>query len=139
MKLKILATAVAALALAGVAVAQQATPPYVEGPGGSSPPRSEYAETFRNPSDTWSRHASYFNAGDPARAYSTSGAEAAYRQDLKSWKLACASDRETLCQGRRDTGAVYECLRIRRSKLSDPCRTATYAVERAAVDAYHFN
>ncbi|HEX2815738.1 MAG TPA: hypothetical protein VHN39_05070 [Phenylobacterium sp.] len=49
----------------------------------------------------------------------------------KEFKMACAADRETFCKGRISAGAVWECIRIRRSKLSTPCREATYKVERA--------
>jgi hypothetical protein len=49
----------------------------------------------------------------------------------QQFKMACAADRETFCKGRISSGAVWECIRIRRSKLSTPCREATYKVERA--------
>jgi hypothetical protein len=129
MKLQVLAATVAALALAGVAVAQPSAPPYVEGPGGTSPPRTEYQQTFRTPGGSSQADINH------RRSYSNLSASADYRQKVVAYRMACASDRTTLCHGRNSANAVYECLRIRRSKLSEPCRAATYAVERAAADA----
>jgi hypothetical protein len=49
--------------------------------------------------------------------------------------MACAADREAFCQG-KSLGAVWECIRIRRSKLTDPCRAATYKVEGANLGGF---
>jgi hypothetical protein len=49
--------------------------------------------------------------------------------------MACAADRQSLCQGRSSASTTWECIRLRRSKLTEPCRQATYAVERAGADA----
>jgi hypothetical protein len=54
------------------------------------------------------------------------------REASQQFKMACAADRQTFCEGRKSFGAVWECIRIRRSQLSTPCREATYEVERTS-------
>ena len=122
MKLQVLAAAVAALALAGAASAQNGSPSSaIGGVNNQSPP------------------ANAIDAGSARLAYSKASTQEAYREKVGAWKMACAADRDTLCQGRTAANAVYECVRIHRSKLSPLCRAATYAVERAAADGAYAN
>jgi hypothetical protein len=67
--------------------------------------------------------------------YSNAPAQAVYRQQVKAYKMACAVDRQALCKGRTNASSAWECIRLRRSKLTEPCRQATYGVERAGADA----
>ena len=106
--------AVAVLAL-GPAAAQ---PPTDHGGGGvNMPPTTDFSPYYyRLP-------------------YSNAPEEAIYRRQVKAYNMACRAERHAVCEGRRSAGAVWTCIRIRRSKLPEPCRAATYAVERAAADA----
>jgi len=54
-----------------------------------------------------------------------------YREKVYAYRMACAVEREALCGRHRAAGDVWSCIRVRRSKVSEPCRQATYAVEHA--------
>lgn len=76
-----------------------------------------------------------FYGGDVRPQYSNVQEEAAYSQKVKAFRTACAAERRAQCEGRTRATAVWACIRIRRSKLAEPCRASVYAVERAAADA----
>ena len=78
---------------------------------------------------------------DFQQSYSKASTQDAYREKVKAYNLACTPDRRTLCSGRNSELTAWECLRLHRSKLTEPCREATYAIERAGADAnldYYF-
>jgi|GEM_PF-7005834 len=114
MKLAVIAAA-AALVLAGAALAQSQPTDHGTSGGAVSAPSDFEGRAYSPPYVTTQQQA----------------AVAAYRQSVQAYKLACAVDQRSLCQGRRTDGDVWACIRIHRSKVTEPCRQATYAVERA--------
>ncbi|HEV7383472.1 MAG TPA: hypothetical protein VGN89_01240, partial [Phenylobacterium sp.] len=59
---------------------------------------------------------------DFQRSYSKVSTQDAYREKVKAYNLACTPDRRTLCSGRNSELTAWECLRLHRSKLTEPCR-----------------
>jgi len=106
-------TAAAALALAGAALAQSTATDHGTSGGAVNTPGEL---------PNWS---------SPYVTTQQKRAVAAYRETVQAYNLACSVDQRTLCQGRRTDGDIWACMRIHRSKLTEPCRQATYAVEHA--------
>jgi hypothetical protein len=106
MKYLIFAAAVAALGLAGVAVAQDragAGPVYGVNPPSTAPNWAD-GDTGSGP-------------------YVTKHQKAAMAGAAQGYKLACAPDRATLCKGKGGNSAL-ECIAYHRLRLSTPCKQA---------------
>ena len=107
MKLSIV-LGVAALALAGSALAQ---------------PGSDHSGGVLIPYP--------YNSSDNPGAYAPPG-NGQFRVALSQMRLACTTERQTLCSDAKSTRAADSCIRYHRSKLSTPCREAQDRVQMAA-------
>jgi len=119
MKLSVLAAALA-LALAAQAAAQP-SPAFVPGPSGSVIPMVTSPGVESAPA----------NAGMFSLPHPQPVQEAARKAVYRNYRLACLPDRETVCRGRLSSEAVWECMKLHRSKLTGGCRDATFRLERA--------
>jgi hypothetical protein len=97
MRLQLLAAAIAALALAGVAFAQDV-----------GVPTNPAVDHQRGPPDA------------PSAAQT-----AVFNREVRAWKASCAADRRNFCSQAKLNDDLLRCLSFRPSKLSAPCHAAT--------------
>jgi hypothetical protein len=73
-----------------------------------------------------------FNSSDNGGAYASPHGAGQFGAALSQMRLACTTERQTLCADKATTRAADSCIRYHRSKLSAPCRQAQDRVQMAA-------
>ncbi|HEY3947575.1 hypothetical protein [Phenylobacterium sp.] len=141
--LQVLAAAVAALGLAGVAAAQvtvegqpySVVPHQAFGP----PPVQPLGSHWSNP-ELWDAYGDLDRPVGPNAPPLPSGLQTKMTQQVfdglkvavPQMRLACATDQQSLCADKTNHLAVDRCLEYHRLKLSSPCKAAWDQVTKAA-------